>query len=236
MQNGPAIAVLTSGGIDSAVLAIELAQNYRRVAPIYVRSGLRWEAVELYWTERFLDAVAHPHVAPIRVLDLPIADLYGEHWSTGGRPVPDAVSDWQEVYLPGRNLVLLAKTALYCALNTIGTVALGPLKGNRFPDNTRAFFDAFERTVAAGLRHPLEVITPFAQLAKEEVIARGRRLPLELTFSCIDPQGIGHCGACNKCAERIEAFAAAGVTDRTGYARRPPQPGAIPAAAIARNL
>jgi 7-cyano-7-deazaguanine synthase len=27
-----------------------------------------------------------------------------------------------------------------------------------------------------------------------------------------------HCGACNKCRERREAFAAAGVEDRTTYA------------------
>jgi 7-cyano-7-deazaguanine synthase len=103
-------------------------------------------------------------------------------------------------------------------------VALGPLKGNLFPDSTREFFDGVERTVAAGLRHRLEVLTPYAQLSKDEVIVRGRGLPLELTFSCIDPQGIRHCGACNKCAERIEAFASAGVPDRTSYARRFAQP------------
>lgn len=220
MQNGASIAVLTSGGIDSAVLAVELARRYPRVVPIYIRAGLRWEAVERYWAERFLETAAQPGIAPMRVLDLPVADLYGEHWSTGGRPVPDAASDWQDVYLPGRNLILLAKTALFCALNNIGAVALGPLKGNRFPDSARAFFDAFAGAVASGLEHRLEVLTPFAQLSKDEVIFRGRGLRLELTFSCIDPQGIRHCGACNKCAERIQAFASAGLPDRTSYARR----------------
>ena len=34
----------------------------------------------------------------------------------------------------------------------------------------------------------------------------GRDMPLELTFSCIDPRDGLHCGRCNKCAERQEAF------------------------------
>ncbi|HEY4485265.1 MAG TPA: 7-cyano-7-deazaguanine synthase, partial [Nitrospiria bacterium] len=50
-----------------------------------------------------------------------------------------------------------------------------------------------------------------------EVIERGRSFPMELTFSCLNPQGKDHCGACNKCAERMEAFAQAGMEDRTQY-------------------
>jgi 7-cyano-7-deazaguanine synthase in queuosine biosynthesis len=32
------------------------------------------------------------------------------------------------------------------------------------------------------------------------------------------PQAGVHCGACSKCRERRDAFAAAGVPDRTAYA------------------
>jgi 7-cyano-7-deazaguanine synthase len=42
-------------------------------------------------------------------------------------------------------------------------------------------------------------------------------LPLELTFSCIRPAGERHCGSCNKCAERRQAFASAGLKDPTDY-------------------
>jgi 7-cyano-7-deazaguanine synthase len=59
-------------------------------------------------------------------------------------------------------------------------------------------------------------------LHKEDVVRRGRDLPLELTLSCAAPTSEGtHCGACNKCRERVEAFRAAGVEDRTRYPRRP---------------
>jgi 7-cyano-7-deazaguanine synthase in queuosine biosynthesis len=33
-----------------------------------------------------------------------------------------------------------------------------------------------------------------------------------------------HCGACTKCAERVEGFLDAGVPDPTHYARKPKKP------------
>jgi 7-cyano-7-deazaguanine synthase len=50
----------------------------------------------------------------------------------------------------------------------------------------------------------------------------GRDLPLELTFSCIWPKDHLHCGECGKCAERIKAFHAVDIEDRTDY-QRPPE-------------
>ena len=47
----------------------------------------------------------------------------------------------------------------------------------------------------------------------------GARLgvPMELTLSCMQPVDSAHCGRCNKCRERREAFTAAGIEDRTTY-------------------
>ena len=41
------VAVLASGGLDSAVLVADLASEGRQVTPIYVRFGLAWEDVEV---------------------------------------------------------------------------------------------------------------------------------------------------------------------------------------------
>ena len=48
-------------------------------------------------------------------------------------------------------------------------------------------------------------------------IAHGKKLPLEFTFSCLNPKGYEHCGECNKCVERKKAFFAACVFDKTKY-------------------
>jgi 7-cyano-7-deazaguanine synthase len=212
------ICVLVSGGLDSAVLVGELARR-QRVLPVYVRQGLAWEAVELHWLKRFLKALHNPRVLPLKILSLPMADVYGSHWSLGGKAVPGYRSDDRAVYLPGRNLVLLVKAAVVCALKKISRIALGSLGHNPFPDASPAFFKQWGNILSRGLRSPLRILTPYRSLSKTEVIRRGRGFPLELSFSCLSPRGTSHCGRCNKCAERKKAFKQAGVRDKTTYAK-----------------
>ncbi|HTN42273.1 MAG TPA: 7-cyano-7-deazaguanine synthase [Nitrospiria bacterium] len=224
-KNPGSICVLASGGSDSSIMLVDLAEHDAKVIPLYIRNGLVWEKAELYWLRRFLKAVNRPEIAPLQVLDLPMQDVYGAHWSMTGEAVPDHASGWEQVYLPGRNLILLAKTAVYCGLNDIDAIALGPLKTNLFADSSREFFSGFQQLVRRALNRRIEILTPFSQLSKKEVMERGRRLPLELTFSCLNPRGKTHCGACNKCAERMAAFTDAGLKDLTSYHN--PEPGNI---------
>ena len=58
---------------------------------------------------------------------------------------------------------------------------------------------------------------------KSDVIALGVELgvPLELTLSCMNPQGGRHCGRCSKCRERRDAFHDASVEDPTRYSTAP---------------
>jgi 7-cyano-7-deazaguanine synthase len=198
----------------------ELAVDAERVFPVYVRTGLLWEAAELHWLERFLAAAELESVAPLTVLDLPVRDLYGQHWSLTGDGTPGFDAALDSNYLPGRNLLLLSKVAVFCALHRVSRIAIAPLADNPFPDGTAEFFRAFEAMASLGLNHALEIELPFRGSGKAQVIRRGRDLPLELTFSCIRPEGFDHCGDCTKCAERQSGFAAAGIEDLTRY-RRP---------------
>jgi 7-cyano-7-deazaguanine synthase len=61
-------------------------------------------------------------------------------------------------------------------------------------------------------------------LTKAEVVRRGAGMALELTVSCARPHGNLHCGACTKCAERVDGFLEAGLPDPTHYARKPARP------------
>jgi 7-cyano-7-deazaguanine synthase len=213
------VAVLASGGLDSAILVAELLRDHTSVHPIYVRFGLAWESVEEAYLRRFLATLDAPAPEPLVVLQTPIAPVYGVHWSVSGDDVPDDRSADEAVYLPGRNLLLLAQASVWCALHDVHTIALGTLKGNPFPDSTREFFDGFGALVQQGLGHSLEVTTPFAGLTKADVLELGRGLALQHTFSCIDPHDDLHCGRCNKCAERRNAFSALQIFDLTEYGR-----------------
>ena len=213
------LAVLVSGGLDSAVLLAESLDRHPAVWPLYVRFGLFWEEVELRHLRRFLDAIRTPALQPLSLLDMPVADLYGEHWSLTGVGVPAAGTPDAAVFLPGRNVLFLAKAMLWCHLHGVPALALAPLESNPFPDATPTFFAAFETVVNQAIGGAVQVVQPYRGLHKEAVLQRGRHLPLQWTFSCMRPIDGRHCGACNKCAERQDAFVRAGCPDPTPYHR-----------------
>jgi 7-cyano-7-deazaguanine synthase len=225
-----ATAVLFSSGLDSAVLVADEATR-AVVHPVYVSVGLAWEAAERETAERFLQwAALGDRVRPLTVLDFAMTDVYPPtHWAVRGTP-PSYDTPDEDVYLTGRNVVLLAKAGTWCAQHGIRRIVLGPLAGNPFPDATPAFFAKMADALSAGLAHPLDVATPFRELHKDDVIARGVELavPFELTLSCMNPVAAGngdsgvpylHCGACSKCRERIEAFREAGRDDPALYVK-----------------
>jgi 7-cyano-7-deazaguanine synthase len=215
---------LLSGGLDSAVLLAAEAER-ARVHPVYVSVGLAWEAAEREVMARLLAAPVFRHLAPLSLVEFNMRDVYPpNHWAIRGRPPAYDTPD-EDVYLAGRNLVLLTKAGVVAASRGISRIALGPLAGNPFPDATPEFFTAMARTLSIGLNHPIEIATPLVAMHKDDVIRLGTRLgvPLEHTLSCMNPVGTVHCGLCSKCRERRDAFAAAGVSDPTIYANRSPR-------------
>ena len=224
--------VLLSGGLDSAVLAAHEAQH-DRVRPVYVSVGLAWEAAELAMLERLLDAPAFKDLAPLTRVEFTMRDVYpASHWAIRGVP-PDYDTPDEDVYLAGRNLVLLSKAGVVAVTTGANRIALGPLAGNPFPDARPEFFTAMAQALSLGLDQPIAIATPFLHWQKEEVIRRGIALavPLEFTLSCMTgssgssgSSGLRvHCGLCSKCRERRDAFVAAGVPDPTNYANASPR-------------
>ena len=211
------ISVLVSGGIESSVLISYFLQKKYHVFPIYLAKGHQWEKAELFWLRKYLKAVPHKHLKPLTALTLPAQDLYPSHWSFTGQQVPDETSQDEAVYLPGRNLLLVTKAAAYGSLHGISEIALGPLQSNPFPDASRTFFRLLEKTCARAFNISFKIHTPFLKCSKKQVLRQWKHLPLHLTFSCIHPKAFTHCGRCNKCAERKQAFLQAGLMDRTRY-------------------
>lgn len=216
-----AACVLVSGGLDSAVLVAEARDSHHRVQPLYVKAGLRWEAAEIRALRAFLRAIRSPRLLPLAVIRLPMDDLYGRHWSTGGRAVPGFHTADELVYLPGRNIALFSKAATFCALRGIPVLISGILNLNPFPDGRRVFLRAMERALSLGLAAPIRIRTPFRRLSKVQVIRRGAYLPLGRTLSCASPRRTAHCGRCSKCGERVRAFLRSGIPDPTFYAGGP---------------
>lgn len=202
------------------VLAADLATT-AQVHPIYVASSLAWEREERAMLERALHAFPDPaRLAALHLIDASVRDVYPRtHWSLTGTP-PGWNTPDEDVYLVGRNIVLLGKAAVHCALQKISRIAMGPLAGNPFPDATTEFFEAMGRALSLGLAHPIAIETPYRTWHKVDVIRRGHAIgaPMALTLSCMNPTRGGHCGACSKCRERHDAFVEAIGQDPTQYA------------------
>ena len=199
--------------------------------PVYVSVGLAWEAGEVAMVEQLLRAAVFANRAePLARVEFTMRDVYpATHWAIRGVPPAYDTPD-EDVYLTGRNLVLLTKAGVVAARHGAHRIALGPLAGNPFPDARPAFFNAMAEALSLGLDHALEIATPFLTWEKADVIKRGVQLnvPLELTLSCMNPvitrHGLPqHCGLCSKCRERRDAFAAAGVSDPSRYANQSPR-------------
>jgi 7-cyano-7-deazaguanine synthase len=217
-------AVLFSGGLDSAVLLAEEAHDAGNdaVYPIYVSAGLAWERAELATISRLLDARPFAgRVQPLVSLRVDMRDVYAAtHWAVEGAPPAYHTPD-EDVYLPGRNVILLSKAAVYCAAAHADRIVVGTLAHNPFPDATPSFRAAMARALSLGLAHGLTIDAPYASVEKADVIRRGAALgvPWTLTLSCMNPQPL-HCGRCSKCRERHDAFVQSGITDPTEYADR----------------
>jgi 7-cyano-7-deazaguanine synthase len=217
---------LLSGGLDSAVLLVDEASRAGdgerdRVQPVYIGAGLAWERAERAIVSRVLDSQPlRTRVRPLASLSVDMRDVYAAtHWSVTGNAPAYHTPD-EDVYLPGRNIILLSKAGVFCAAAGIDRIVIGTLDHNPFPDATPAFRSSIAQTLSLGLAHALRVDAPYATSSKADVIRKGLALgvPFEHTLSCMQPAGEMHCGTCSKCRERHDAFLDIGVKDPTTYA------------------
>ena len=134
-------AVLLSGGLDSAVLLADEARA-ARCSRSTCSVGLAWEAAERAIVDRLLAASPfRGRMRPLATLSVDMRDVYAAtHWAVEGRP-PSYHTPDEDVYLPGRNIILFGKAGVFCAASGIGRLVIGTLEHNPFPDATPQFRD-----------------------------------------------------------------------------------------------
>jgi 7-cyano-7-deazaguanine synthase len=219
---------VVSGGLDSVTLAHVLAAEGRRLHVVSVDYGQRHRR-ELDFAIRCAERLGAAHdVIDLRSVG---ALLSGSALTDASVEVPDGhyeEASMAATVVPNRNAILLAVAYGVAVARGIATVAVGVHAGDHavYPDCRPEFvaaFDAMERVATEGYAAPgLSLLAPFIGLRKQDIVARGAQLgvPFAQTWSCYRGAAV-HCGTCGTCTERIEAFALAGVTDPTDYARHP---------------
>src|SRR5258708_39828608 len=135
----------------------------------YISVGLAWEDAERAAVARFLDAMSFGRaVRPLISLSVDMRDVYAAtHWAMQGRP-PSYQTPDEDVYLPGRNIVLLGKAGVFCAAAALDRLGARNLAHNPFPDATPEFRASMAQTLSLGLSPPLAIDAPDACRSKAE--------------------------------------------------------------------
>ncbi|MFV2198735.1 7-cyano-7-deazaguanine synthase QueC [Nocardiopsis sp. LOL_012] len=214
--------VAASGGLDSTVLAYDLARNGHEVTLLSFDYGQRHRR-ELHAARR----LAHRLGARHSVVDLnPLKTvLRGSALTDPDIAVPSGeytTETLRTTVVPARNAIFLS-VAIGAAVSwNAQTVAFAGHSGDHevYPDCRPAFVRAVQdlaRTATKGFGD-VGVLAPYVTWSKSQIVSHGHRLgvPFEATWSCY--QGLEwHCGTCSTCRERRGAFISAQVPDPTEY-------------------
>ncbi|MDE6665199.1 MAG: 7-cyano-7-deazaguanine synthase QueC [Ruminococcus sp.] len=218
--------VLFSGGVDSSTCLAMAVEKYgaENVIALSVYYGQKHDK-EIKCSEK----IAEYYGVKLKTLDLALIfadadcsllsgskddipqETYAEQLEkTDGKPV--------STYVPFRNGLFLSSAASIALSNDCSVIYYGAhsddAAGNAYPDCSSDFNDAMNRAIYLGSGKQLEIIAPFVNLTKADVVKKGLELgvPYEMTWSCYEG-GDKPCGVCGTCRDRISAFEANGVTD-----------------------
>ena len=222
--------VLLSGGLDSAT-TLALAQ--RTGFECYALSfdyGQR-HRVELEAARRVAAAlgVVRPEIVTFDLRAFGGSALTADIAVPRDR-TPDAMADGIPVtYVPARNTIFLSFALAWA--ETLGSsdiyIGVNSLDYSGYPDCRPEYIEAFERMANLATKAGVEgkqlmtIHMPLIRMTKAEIVetAMGAGVPLELTWSCYEPQPDGAaCGRCDSCQLRRRGFAEAGLRDPLRYA------------------
>jgi 7-cyano-7-deazaguanine synthase len=201
--------LLLSGGVESVTLMHQLVNAGEPVQAVFIDYGQRAAKQER--------AASTEHCEHLGVELVPL-DLSGA--GEQFRNVQNAQAARPHVPMPHRNLVAISLGLSYAT--ALGSPRLY-LATNRedaaaYPASSYLFLTQFR--VLAGILGAVTLATPYIDMSKAQVIARGVALGIDYatTYTCI----LGypaHCGRCIQCIARKEAFAAAKISEPAVFYR-----------------
>jgi len=201
--------VLLSAGLDSLVsLAMAKDQGYEIQLAITVNYGQQAANQEIAYAGAICDYYKIKHqIIDIRDLMLGIKSglLTGnipsitEHQLNNEAITKDSAS---RVWVPNRNGFLINLAAMYAENNNCNWIITGFNKEEAatFPDNSGAFIEAINQSLAYSTSNQVRVISFTQELTKLDIIDVAIKLevPLKLVWSCYYG-GAKMCGVCESC-------------------------------------
>lgn len=196
--------LLASGGMDSTVLAYDLAGKGQNVILLFLDYGQHCAAKELETLKKVAPAVYEDNIRIIK-----IGDIYRESKS---RMIVEAnlwtdsvVAD--DLYLPYRNLLFLSIASAYAQSIGAKDVYSAFINSNHAKeiDCSMEFFTKLESLLQS--YGSVKINMPYREMSKREVARLGIKIgaPVASTYSC-QVKADNPCGACPNCVDKIDAI------------------------------
>ena len=217
MEEEDKCVVILSGGIDSSTVAYwAKAKGYEVHALTFRYGQIAQKEVEHAVT------IATDLRVPIEVIDLDsLKQIFAGVTSLCDKSIEMTSAFSPQIIVPFRNAIFLSIAVAYAVSIGATKVFYGAQGSDAtfYPDCRKEFYQSFEKTARLGASTTITIEAPFGELEKAEVIGRGSELgvPFRLTWSCY-LSGAVHCGNCESCVNRRNAFEEAEIVDPTEYA------------------
>ena len=210
--------IIVSGGMDSITLLYDHKDEI--ALGISFDYGSNHNAREIPYAKMHCERLGIRHIT----INLDFMHQYFKSsLLEGADAIPEghyADDNMKSTVVPFRNGIMLSIAIGIAESNNLDQVFIANHGGDHtiYPDCRPGFIRAISDATQAGTYVGVEVVAPYTQLTKAEIVKRGAQLGIDYadTWSCYKG-GEKHCGKCGTCVERKEALAAAGIDDHTVY-------------------
>ena len=192
------IVVIFSGGMDSYTLLNRALKNDLQVSAVTFNYGQR-HAKEIEYAISACIELNVPH----KVIDITtISELLQGSSLTSNIDIPEghyADETMRSTIVPNRNMILLSLAVGYAVSIGARKVFYGAHSGDHaiYPDCRPEFVEKMNNVCAIANYEPVEVVTPYLNYDKGEIVKDGllMRLDYTKTWSCYNGKKM----ACGKC-------------------------------------
>lgn len=218
--------VLFSGGIDSTTclamaidkykkenviaLSISYGQKHQKEIEASINITKHYEVEHIYLDLAEIFKYSDCSLLTQSNEEIPLESYEKQLQKTDGKPV--------STYVPFRNGLFLSSAASIALSKDCSIIYYGAHSddsaGNAYPDCSSTFNNAMNTAIYEGSGKQLEIIAPFVNMHKKDVVAHGLKLstPYELTWSCYEGSDVP-CGKCGTCIDREKAFNGNNMSD-----------------------
>ena len=190
----PGIIALTSGGLDSSLMAVMLRENGWDVSCLFIDYGHLARVREWAACEKVLEEFGFPQPQRMRLPE------FGRAIKSG--LIDNRLDVVRQAFLPGRNLLFLLAAASVASDRGVSSIGIGLLNEEHslFPDQTGRFLSSAESCLSLATGRQINIVAPLSAFNKPDVFALATSRGLKGTYSC-HRGGARACGNCISCNE-----------------------------------